>query len=757
MRARLSSFNPRSANDGDDQFWVRRGSAPQPLACTLLAAGMAVWPGQAVAGPGIVLASDLETADEVAEVSEDELVEPIQLPELSTETTSTFRMPNGSYRLEAAPEPVNYRDDAGDWHAIDNTLVDAPGATYAVANAANEYTASIPADASAAPIRFEADGAWVTMKMDGADAAPAVEGSSATFEDVEGAESVTYEAVGSGLKESITLQEPPSAQTGRMEYTYILDTSAGLTPTLTSAGAIEFRTAGGAVPVSIPVGNMGDSAMPEPAYSNRVAYDLVGMSGAWRLTVTPDQAWLADPSRVYPVVIDPTLATGAATDCWVQEESPTASRCGNTDFIRVGKAGPSRRRRGLLDFNISSIPNEATVNTATLDLYLDSFQTTGTGAATDYGVYNASKKFDSSATWNSSGANGSWTGGCTCSAIGSNNFNLGGGSNDWKTFGVKTLIENWLDGTWDHNGMVLKQVDDDSTKVLAFRSSTGPSSLPKLTVEYTPPTEPNHTDDAGDRSFWTYETRQLTDKITAKVNVGNGNLLVQADDANIAGVAGWDLALTRYYNSDNATVGGANMGMGWSTSLAESVRLERADSSNRNRMFFFGPSAYRAVFDKTEGGAYQRQGAGITADLDFDANGTGTADDRFTLTWFDESTYAFDGDGRLLETRDKNDNDIDFVWDDTNNRLQTVFDTRGTQARLLYRTDGLLGTVTVENSNNQMMMEWTYATTTPRRRCWRASGWRASARGRSEGPRWPTAPIRTRRSSPLSRTTPTTG
>ena len=638
-------------------------------------------------------------------------LDPVRLQGLSTATSNTFLLPNGSHRLEVAMAPVNYRDESGGWQPIDNTLVDAPGSTYAVENAANDFTASIPADASASPVRVEAGGAWVTMQMQGADAAPVVDGATARFDEVDGADSVTYEATGSGLKESITLDSPPAL--GSASYVYAVEASAGITAVLTAAGALEFRDPQGEVRFEVPVGSMSDSAVPEPAYSDAVGYDLAPVSGGWELTVTPDAGWLADPARVYPVVIDPTVNTKDATDCWAEQANPTTSHCGsNTPYIKVGKTGPNEKRRGLLDFDIDAIPDQATVNSAELRLYLDKNQTTGTGSATEYGVFNIKYPFNNNASWNGPGTGaGGWTGGCGCASQASTNtLNLGGGTSEWKTFQVKPLVEHWLAGTWEH-GMVLKQVNDDSDRSIAFRSSAFGSSLPVLVVDYDDPADPAVAADVGERDFWTFASRDLTDTMTAKVNIGNGNLLVESQDLTLPGIGGWDLALSRYYNSADATVGQANIGMGWSTSLADSVRLGFPNGAgDRERVFFYGPSGYRAAFDRLHGGGYQRQGAGITADLSFD-NGAddtdGTADDRFVLRWFDESEYVFTGGGDLEKTRDKNHNEITFSY--TDGHLQSAVDTRNRRLDFQYNANGLVENVKLLNANTVEMMRWTYA------------------------------------------------
>src|SRR4051794_3458868 len=72
------------------------------------------------------VASDpLEGAEPVSAAS---VTEPTLLPWLSTESSDTYLLPNGSLQTKTYLETINYQDAAGDWHPVDNDLVAAPGA-----------------------------------------------------------------------------------------------------------------------------------------------------------------------------------------------------------------------------------------------------------------------------------------------------------------------------------------------------------------------------------------------------------------------------------------------------------------------------------------------------------------------------------------------------------------------------------------------------------------------------------------------------
>jgi hypothetical protein len=100
---------------------------------------------------------------------------------LSTESSNSYLLPDGSVRVRAFAEPVNFQDARGDWQPIDTTLADAPGEAYAAETTDTGYTAQIPADAGSTPVKVADEGFWVTLKMRGLDGAPTVEGGADTY------------------------------------------------------------------------------------------------------------------------------------------------------------------------------------------------------------------------------------------------------------------------------------------------------------------------------------------------------------------------------------------------------------------------------------------------------------------------------------------------------------------------------------------------------------------------------------------------
>lgn len=87
------------------------------------------------------------------------------------------------------------------------------------------------------------------------------------------------------------------------------------------------------------------------------------------LTLSLDPAWLADPSRVFPVIIDPTTLVlqpddNTGKDTWINSSSPDASYETN-DLLQVGDGDIART---LIEPDLSTIPAGAGIQSATLEL-----------------------------------------------------------------------------------------------------------------------------------------------------------------------------------------------------------------------------------------------------------------------------------------------------------------------------------------------------------------------------------------------------
>lgn len=196
---------------------------------------------------------------------------------------------------------------------------------------------------------------------------------------------------------------------------------------------------------------------------------------------------------------------------------------------------------------------------------------------------------------------------------------------------------------------------------------------------------PSTTEGIGERRFFTFEEQSLTDRMVAKVNVANGNLLLTATDLEIAGT-GLDARVERSFNSLSTDAETGGFGPGWATNAAPTVRLEFPTST---QVTFVGPSGYRVRFDKNPTtGAYVRAVPGIDARLSYDS-GTST----YRLLWNSKELHVFSSAGRLLREEDKQGNQITYAYDGSG-RPASVTETHGRTVSFAYNAQGLISQVT---------------------------------------------------------------
>ena len=281
---------------------------------------------------------------------------------LREENVKHFRLDNGSYIAVQYDTPVHYRNNNGKWTDFDNTLRpvnslgDSGVASYRVTNGdsvrvfaadanaevllavqkgdyglsltpVREADAELPAepDPSAVTASYELSAQEAqTASVSAAVLETASAGEAAEIDDLlseaqpdkiysaleypasfQGA-TLRYENYANTVKESIVISAPQS----EYAYSFQLETD-GLAPTLQTDGSILFSTEDGAVIYTIPAPYMIDD---NGDYSYDAAYSLTGNGDTWILTVIADAEWMNDPSRAYPVAIDPTVTETTGDD-----------------------------------------------------------------------------------------------------------------------------------------------------------------------------------------------------------------------------------------------------------------------------------------------------------------------------------------------------------------------------------------------------------------------------------------------------------
>ncbi|MGW7361668.1 DNRLRE domain-containing protein [Streptomyces sp. NPDC054802] len=390
-------------------------------------------------------------------------------------TTKEFRNPDGTRTTRVYTEPVHYRDSSGAWQEIDTSLVPTGRAakrpTTTGADAARtggpgtdrltaagddtDLTLAARGDDRALATLAVGGGHRVGFGLDGAAATTArVSGDTARYPGIRRNADVTLQAEHGAVKETIVLNAPDAPR----EWTFPL-TLDGLTPSLDKHGAVLLKDAKGTVRAVVPKGWMEDSAHDPktggPALSGGVTYQLArGTDGRPLLKVLLDEAWLDAPERVYPVRVDPTVASiDTNGDSFVQDDWPDSNFAGD-DELKIGSydAGGSRAISYLRFTNVSSQLKDRYILNADLGLF-NVWSSSCT--AQKMTVHQVTGSWSSTTvTWNNRPPSYN-------NLIASDSFSYGEncGGSKWRVIDLgkkgTDLVQGWVEGTTANHGLAL--------------------------------------------------------------------------------------------------------------------------------------------------------------------------------------------------------------------------------------------------------------------------------------------------------------
>jgi hypothetical protein len=318
---------------------------------------------------------------------------PLDVPEMRTRTSQTFRAAGGSYETRVSTESVNYRDGGGRWQRIDNRLR-ADGAT--LRNTANRYNLSIPSDLARGAVQVTTGDAWISFTPRGAEGTARSEGSRASFARAWPGVTLRYAATGDTVREELVMNDPSAVR----DFNFEVRVPLGFTLEQRDSGAVLVLDRTGAVRFSLAPSTMVDAA----GAFHRTPSELRRTVTGWTLTLRPDREWLAQTTRAWPITIDPQVAVNRDLACSITYENGIeGGACG--DVLPVGEwcepVGMCFRHRVLARFDVAAaLPTGAHVEFATL---VDETEAPLPPA------YQMLTDWDANATWTNSAWNIPWT------------------------------------------------------------------------------------------------------------------------------------------------------------------------------------------------------------------------------------------------------------------------------------------------------------------------------------------------------------
>jgi RHS repeat-associated protein len=312
--------------------------------------------------------------------------------------SSTWVNPDGSFTTQAHAGQVRFKDAKGAWRDVDLNLAERPdgtvgakshvlgvslaGKTRGAGGGAKGATATDLVVVDEAPGKDKA-ARQVVLGWPGKLPAPVLDGTRATYTDVSPGLDVVVESRRSGFEQLTVIRDQAaldalvdSAGEGGVSWSLPVKTT-GLTARAEKDGSVSFVDARGVVVSRFAVPLAWDAKTDEKS-GEKVNVSTVAVSvsqkgkGQATLTLTPDQEWLSDPARVFPVTIDPTYATGANTyplfDAYVQRGNTYDASAETQLKVGTSDGGGAITARSFLKFGFTNFKN-LQIKSASLSLY----------------------------------------------------------------------------------------------------------------------------------------------------------------------------------------------------------------------------------------------------------------------------------------------------------------------------------------------------------------------------------------------------
>ena len=316
-------------------------------------------------------------------------------PQRSSSDISVYDNADGSITKHVSATRVNYRDAQGQWQPIDTSLqrttsgdvqdsansfkVAFSGGSGVRAQSAGGTLEDAGASASASPSSDVSGtgGAGELASVDlsssesfgwslsgAAQVVPVVSGDTATYSDILPDTTLMLENQAWGVRELFQLSSPAAGNS----WTFPLSMT-GVTLAQASDGTWQLVDGSGTAVAQLDTPWAMDSNFDPTtgmsAETSDVSYALATVNGVEELTMTLSSAWLDDPSRVFPVTVDPTVIVdgeSAGTVLSTYADANCTSNCVSNDTsprMAVGNnAGTGDLARSFVEFPASDLVDQ---------------------------------------------------------------------------------------------------------------------------------------------------------------------------------------------------------------------------------------------------------------------------------------------------------------------------------------------------------------------------------------------------------------
>lgn len=312
----------------------------------------------------------------------------IELLNKRTATSKTFLKSDGSKKTDLYQSPINYKDSSGQWQEIDSNLVDTDkvlgfiGSGNSLKNNKNSFDLNIAKDLSTRAFTVSKDDSQISLAIQGvsnpkdqqllntADLTsikPQVSNNKVLFPNIIAGTDLAYYSMATGLKEDIIINK----YSGQNVYTFNLSLK-NTHYSKESDGSYKFYNNGNQLIFTMPRFYMWDSNGGKDSAENQTSYDVTSeitpTESGYKVTIEANDVWLADPARVFPIIIDPSVTAISDTDdTYVQSGYPT-TLAWDQRALYVGTGATKGVMRTLVPIGLPDL-TYARINSATFSAW----------------------------------------------------------------------------------------------------------------------------------------------------------------------------------------------------------------------------------------------------------------------------------------------------------------------------------------------------------------------------------------------------
>ena len=281
----------------------------------------------------------------------------------------------------------------------------------------------------------------------------------------------------------------------------------------------------------------------------------------YELTMIPNEEWLQDSQRAYPVTIDPTVET--TLDASLISDAHVSSGYATTNYynsviVKTGNpsAGSSGINRTYVKLTLPTITSSSIITSAIYKMKL-------------YNTYNNSdvvNLHEVTGSWTETGI--TWNNKASYASSKVEDYTIINGTNGTEVkWDITSLAKGWYSNK-PYNGLMLKDHDETTGSYIDYYSADTSATY----STYRPTAVITYVNNEGFEDTWTYHSAGIGRGGEASVNDYTGNAIYTHDDMAADG-SRMPISINHVWNSSNNALN-LYKGLGWRLNVDQRIKGE---------------------------------------------------------------------------------------------------------------------------------------------------------------------------------------